>query len=665
MAYQVVTVTPVAAGTYWEIETADSVGNVGAYTSIALGTGNYPHVSYFDLTNYDLKYAYKDGTGWHTETADSVGSVGEYTSIALDGSNYPHISYYDSTNTNLKYACKDGTGWHLETADLSAGDVGCDTSIAMDGSNYPHISYFDNSNYELKYAYKDGTGWHTETADSDGSVGYDTSIALGTGNYPHISYHGGTSIMTLKYAYKDAGGWHTETADSSVSLVGAGTSIALDTGNYPHISHSDGALLTLKYTYKDAGGWHTETADSAESVGWHPSIALDGSDSSYISYYDTPNNDLKYARQLVDNTPPSDPTDVTSTSHAVGTRSRDNTVDVAWTAATDTDSGLDGYSVLWDTNDTTIPDQTKDIEEVVSTTSPALADGDSHYLHISSVDNAGNWQSTVHLGPFVIDTTRIGSGGSHEGPDFTAPKISGLRCSNASLNGITITWETNEPSTSQVEYWASEHQFSPSDEELTEYHEVELTGLNPCSTYNYCTISVDASGNEKVSGEQAFTTLGEPASFTVSDLSVSQVEVEVGEEITVAVLVSNTGDACGTYIVKLKVDGVAVDSREVTLDGGAGEEIILTTYMNVPGTCSIDVNGLSGTVMVEAPLPPPPPPPAPTPEPTSPVPPAPTPPEGDNRLLIAAIITASTAAGLGGYYRVRRRRAKGSNEATG
>jgi len=46
----------------------------------------------------------------------------------------------------------------------------------------------------------------------------------------------------------------------------------------------------------------------------------------------------------------------------------------------------------------------KDIGNQAATSS-ALADGNSHYFHIRSVDNAGNWQSTVHLGPVFIDTT--------------------------------------------------------------------------------------------------------------------------------------------------------------------------------------------------------------------------------------------------------------------
>ncbi|MFH1459663.1 MAG: PQQ-binding-like beta-propeller repeat protein [Candidatus Omnitrophota bacterium] len=87
-------------------------------------------------------------------------------------------------------------------------------------------------------------------------------------------------------------------------------------------------------------------------------------------------------------------------------QSRDNTVSVNWSPATDPESGVDGYSVLWDTNPTTLPNTTKDIEQTQTTvTSTALSDGTVHYFHIRSVDNVGNWSSTAaHLGPFYIDT---------------------------------------------------------------------------------------------------------------------------------------------------------------------------------------------------------------------------------------------------------------------
>ncbi len=39
----------------------------------------------------------ENGSDWHIETADSEGRVGYYTSLALDEGGYPHISYFDST----------------------------------------------------------------------------------------------------------------------------------------------------------------------------------------------------------------------------------------------------------------------------------------------------------------------------------------------------------------------------------------------------------------------------------------------------------------------------------------------------------------------------------------------------------------------------------------
>ncbi len=86
----------------------DTGGFTGLYTSIAIGTDGNPVISYYDSTNGDLKVAKCANpacTGAATLTAvDTAGDVGHYTSIAIGTDGTPVISYWDATNADLKVA---------------------------------------------------------------------------------------------------------------------------------------------------------------------------------------------------------------------------------------------------------------------------------------------------------------------------------------------------------------------------------------------------------------------------------------------------------------------------------------------------------------------------------------------------------------------------------
>ena len=137
-----------------------------------------------------------------------------------------------------------------------------------------------------------------------------------------------------------------------------------------------------------------------------------------------------------------------------------------------------------------------------------------------------------------------------------------------------------------------------------------------------------------------------PAAFAASALTISPAEVDIGETVTISVLVANTGDLTGSYEVTLKIDNVAVATEDVTIVGGASQKVTFTTSKDVAGTYTVNVDGLSGTFTVKV----------------SPVPPKPaafaaselsiTPTEVDIGQSVAISVLVANAGDLTGSYEV-------------
>ena len=148
--------------------------------------------------------------------------------------------------------------------------------------------------------------------------------------------------------------------------------------------------------------WDSTTSATTYTVPL--SYPSEGIHTLYYYSIDSANNTETIKSQLfkVDTTGPSDPTSVTSPSHNTSQWSTNNDVSIEFSDATDTVSGINGYSVSWSENGTETPNTSIDLQEdATSTTSGALDDG-VWYFNLRTRDNADNWTSTVHLGPFWI-----------------------------------------------------------------------------------------------------------------------------------------------------------------------------------------------------------------------------------------------------------------------
>ena len=325
----------------WAIEIADNDGDVGSHTSLALDSGNRPHISYYDYRGWDngrdhgvLRYIYSDGDWQAPQVVDEADSTGHWTSLALDSQDRPHISYHDYGRDVLKYARFDGNVWvlgsglgmtrpagdytaiALDSADRAhivarwehhdwaryiqvlngdtTGEACCDDgrvfSLALDRDGHPHISYYAldiHGDYYLWYVHYDGN-WHYTKL----TRGTWSSIELNDDDQPRISYYD-YERRSLMYAVYQ-GQWQFEPVDTGIQ-VGQQNSLALDSYGLPHIAYWDPLKRNLKYAYKNYLGWHVETVDAQDDVGQWPAIAVDAFDNPHIAYFDTTNEDLKYA----------------------------------------------------------------------------------------------------------------------------------------------------------------------------------------------------------------------------------------------------------------------------------------------------------------------------------------------------------------------------------
>jgi glucose/arabinose dehydrogenase len=180
----------------------------------------------------------------------------------------------------------------------------------------------------------------------------------------------------------------------------------------------------------------------------------------------------------VDTTPPSAPT-------GVGAAAASPTqINLSWSASTD-NVGVTGYNLF------------RDGVQVGTPTGPSFLDpgvtpATTHTYTVSARDAAGN-------------VSALSTAASATTPAFT---ISSVGAFSITATTALVSWTTDQPANSQVEYGTttSYGALTALDATQASNHSQTLSGLIPGTTYHYRVRSVDSGGHLVVSGDFVFST---------------------------------------------------------------------------------------------------------------------------------------------------------------
>lgn len=144
------------------------------------------------------------------------------------------------------------------------------------------------------------------------------------------------------------------------------------------------------------------------------------------------------------------------------------------------------------------------------TVSAGSSDSSSESWTVQISDDSGGANAITCFG---IITTRISASNS----DQTPPAASNLTVSEISSTSVKIKWDTDESSTSYIEYGTSElYNLTKSDASYATSHSFDLSDLSANTTYHFTVLSADAASNVGGIGDSTFTTAKSSTTITTT-----------------------------------------------------------------------------------------------------------------------------------------------------
>jgi len=165
--------------------------------------------------------------------------------------------------------------------------------------------------------------------------------------------------------------------------------------------------------------------------------------------------------------------------------------------------------------------------------------------------------------------------------DTTPPVITDIAVSALTSGSATITWNTSEPASTEIDYGLTTgYGLVATDATLATSHSVVLNSplIVPGTMYHFAIKNTDASGNRATSSDHQFTTKGATITLTIDDASGRPVKNAMVSFDSQTAITDASGHAT---IANLPIGNIV---GTITIQGVQTVEVLRVTGLNPAGT---------------------------------------------------------------------------------